>query len=305
LFSCDGEYWAVIAQCFHFGVPSFIIIWAMYMEKSWSKQPASAGHWSLFLKKKLFPLIRIYLFWSLLYFLITANWNTLTVQTMITKHSLGYGWSGQYFIIILFQLLLLFPVLRWIYARRSLYYIFTILSFLLYVLYGYGFESLPSILVKTGRLPFFLWVVYVFAGISMAKPNVLRPNLAMVLLLPLIPLEWIWVNSQELEYLSYVLPSVLIGSVVLCLVLVKRGINYKKSLLTDTIHYVGSRTMTIFVANPLVIIMLDSLFPDVRFGCESIFGEVLAYLLATTLVLGICLLIERLIAKVGLKGIIN
>ncbi len=127
----------------------------------------------------------------------------------------------------------------------------------------------------------------------------------MVLLLPLIPLEWIWVNSQELEYLSYVLPSVLIGSVVLCLVLVKRGINYKKSLLTDTIHYVGSRTMTIFVANPLVIIMLDSLFPDVRFGCESIFGEVLAYLLATTLVLGICLLIERLIAKVGLKGIIN
>jgi|GEM_PF-4378718 hypothetical protein len=63
--------------------------------------------------------------------------------------------------------------------------------------------------------------------------------------------------------------------------------------------------MTIFVANPLVIIFLKYLIPLDALSCKSAPLQLLVLLFTSVLILGVCLLIERIIARVGLKGILN
>ncbi len=88
---------------------------------------------------------------------------------------MGYGWSGQYYSLILFQLLLLYPILRKVYDHKVLRYL--VLAFLgvLYLIYVYGFEFVPPLIKKFGRLPFLFWLPYVFAGIALARAQKKKP----------------------------------------------------------------------------------------------------------------------------------
>ena len=91
-------------------VPYFITLFCYFMEKSLTK---NENHMSIYVgrfNKLLIP----FLSWSLMYFILTANFSYLVLNPIkiFTMYWSGYGWSGQYFFILLFQLIIVFPLIR-------------------------------------------------------------------------------------------------------------------------------------------------------------------------------------------------
>ncbi|HEY2584815.1 MAG TPA: acyltransferase, partial [Tepidisphaeraceae bacterium] len=91
---------------FRYDVGAFVAIAAYLASRSTSAQ--SLGYWPA-VGKRLSRLWMPFLVWSLLYFACNADWRTLTPTKLLTRHFLGYGWSGQYYFLILFQLALIQP----------------------------------------------------------------------------------------------------------------------------------------------------------------------------------------------------
>lgn len=115
IFGTTSIFQKSIEYLFKFAVPCFLIIWAYFYEISYSKRKGKERIKYTISKFK--HLLYIYLIWGTIYFFLTVDWNTITSIKIITKHFLGYGWSGQYFLLILFQLFILFPILRIIVVR--------------------------------------------------------------------------------------------------------------------------------------------------------------------------------------------
>lgn len=86
---------------FRYDVGAFVAIAAYLAARSTSVQ--SLGYWPA-VGKRLARLWMPFLVWSLLYFACNVDWRILTPTKLLTRHFLGYGWSGQYYFLILFQL---------------------------------------------------------------------------------------------------------------------------------------------------------------------------------------------------------
>lgn len=303
MLGCGSSVSEVFTQLFRFGVGSFILIWAYFFERAWSKR--SKPERKKYLQEKLFHLIQVYLIWSVLYFLLTADWATLTPVGVLTRHFMGYGWAGQYFFIILIQLMLLYPLLRWIYDRQLFRYVALGLLAMVYYLWSYHFAELPGFLTKIGRLPFFFWVPYLFAGVALSRWRGRKLSFLFGGLLLLIPLEYLWLDRLNLPHLEYIIVSIPVATIALGFAFLTNKINFKNERVTAATHFVGSNTMTVFVANPLFIITYGYFFPRNLFHCSSIVGNVLIPFIAVFSVLAMCLLLVRIIEKTGLKGIVN
>lgn len=303
MLGCGSGISEVFTQIFRFGVGSFVLVWAHFFEQSWSKRSKSER--KNYLKEKLSHLVQVYLIWSLLYLALTADWATLTPVKVLTTHFMGYGWAGQYFFIILIQLILLYPVLRWVYERKVLRYASYGLLVVLYYVWTYHFTELPGMLTKIGRLPFYFWVPYVFAGIALSRWRGRTISMLIGLLLLLIPLEYDWLSSLNLSHLEYIILSIPVATIALCFSLVTNNISIANERMNAAVHFVGGNTMTVFVANPLIIISYGYFFPRNVFHCSSAIGNFLVPFIAALLVFTLCLVLAKLIARTPLKGIVN
>lgn len=242
-----------IKDSFRFAVPCFIILWAYFFFKSYIKKND--------LEKKQYRydrfihLFRVYLIWSLLYFVLTADWQNLTFQNIITTHFMGFGWAGQYFFIILFQLILLAPLFLAIYKRKVLYIAAIAIVFIIYVIYGYYYEILPEFLKKIGIKPFVFWLPYVFLGFYLSKLKISIINKFWLFIPLLIGLEFFIMEYFQKNHSVYITPSVLIIS-SLFVVFVLNSNSFKfPSIIEKLIKFIASNTLIIFVVNPLLILI--------------------------------------------------
>ena len=122
-FGTDGGF---INYYFHWAVPVFIIISTYFFIKSDIKKHNS---YSNSCKKRFIGLFVPYIFFSLIYFFLTSEPN-ISILKIITRHFTGYGWTGQYFFIIMLQLVFVFPL----FSRFKISNLSVVLAFAIYLL---------------------------------------------------------------------------------------------------------------------------------------------------------------------------
>jgi hypothetical protein len=306
IMSCKSVVTDNFIALFRFGVPCFILLWAFYFEKSMAKKNGKEQF--LYIKKRLIHLIIVFVIWSLLYFLISIDWPKLTLENVRTTKFIDYGWPGRYFLTVLFQLLPLYPIVRWLYNFKVLKYAMYAGLVAIYLAYAYMTYNncMPDILQKIGYKLFVFWLPYVFVGIELARRPAVKLSFYFWLILLIIPIEYnIIISNGAVEYPSYVLPGLMIASIIFCIALLQNPITVSKPWLSNTLSYIGKNTMTIFVTNPLVIIILKLLLPKNLEFCETIGGKILMPFVSSIIILCICLLFVELFKKIRLNGIVN
>lgn len=299
LLGTESDFQIYAANLFRFCVPCFITIWAYFFEMSYQKKEPNQRR--KYIMDKFFHLFIVFALWSLMYFFISVDWNTVTLRDLVTKHFSGYGWSGQYFFIILFQLLLFYPVIRWIYLNKFAFRVSVITIIILYILEGYFYNLFPDMILKLSDRPFVFWIPYVFAGIALTKQKTKKLNPLFISTLLLIPIESLLMGFDRPS--AYVTFSVLIASIILCLTILPMNIN-TTPVLDKIISHIGKNTMIIFVANPIVILLLDLAIPNDIFS-NSIIWKIIESFLTTSLIISICLILNWIIEKIKLDGILK
>jgi fucose 4-O-acetylase-like acetyltransferase len=291
------------ANIFRFCVPCFIILWAYYFEKSYLKKNTDQRR--EYIIKRFIHLFKVFFIWSILYFVISAEWEMLTFKNTITTHFSGFGWSGQYYFIILFQLLITYPVIRKLYFIKLARIIVLVVSIVLYIIWGYFNEFIPDVVLKISNRFFIYWVPYVFVGISLASNELRKVKLYFALSVIFIAIEFSFLENFKMKHDSYLTPAVILGSILFFISVFKNGFIERTAILEKAIHYLGSNTLTIFIANPLVIIILKFLIPACIVDLAKSLGIVFSPLLSTSIIVLFCLLIAEFIKKIKLNGHIN
>lgn len=259
-----------------------------------------------FLLSKIKYLFIIYISWSVFYFFIIFDGSDGSIIKILTKHFLGFGWSGQYYFLILFQLIIFSGLIYRLYDfffLRILTLSFVIFS---YFMYNYN-NSLVSVFYKIGDKFFIYWIPYIFLGIWLSRLK--QFNIRYKFLLPIfllspifIPLEAYFTNYNfNSSYLTF---SGLISSSLFSIFFFNYNVNIFSGKFEKIISYVGSRTMIIFVANPIFVIFYSMLFRE-HIEFESLFFSVCAPFFSTIIVIISCLFLNKIISKSRLNGFIN
>lgn len=282
-----------IDPCLRFCVPVFIGLWGHYAESSARRHPerTSSGH----LASRFVQLFVPYAFWSVVYFFIgprVREWNTTPIHTIVGGWMGGGLWAGQYFFIIMFQLLLLFPLLRasrpetgaglWLWGGLGLFAVFE-----------FFLVGIRPLALVWDRLPL-QWLPYAAVGVALARgwrpPLDLTPFAWICLgaaLLAVAPVENALLESRGPVRSPYCLMTVYLGSLaLLAAVLPSREPGFPGGGLSHAASFVGRRTLPIFVLNPLVIqaLTLAGLrIPTQGMGPQALHG------VAVGLVIALCI----------------
>lgn len=249
---CNSNIQEFFKGTFRFCVPFFITIWAFFFEKGLCGRN-NRNEQNLYIKNKLYNLIKIYIFWSLLYFLIETNWTDLTIKKNFLSH-LIYGWMGQYFIIILLQLIVFYKFIRVTYNKTYIRNVFLVFIFGLYLIRMFLPTILNNNFLSITYLPFFYWLPYVYLGIAISRNKIVTYKYFYYLFF-LIPLEFLLLQYYKITTLVYITIGVLLGSFALSIFAINTKQTIRSKRLTKFISFVGRNTMTIFLVNPLVIIL--------------------------------------------------
>lgn len=281
-----------------FCVPVFIFLWAYFMEKSILK----GGNKHVL--PRFYRLFIPFAFWSLIYFVLTADFRSISLADVITKHWSGYGWAGQYYFIILFQLILLFPILR----RISLSIVkflpaIYILSFLFYAIVAYSGWFDIVILAKIKDRAFIYWLPYVVLGVIYAHQNIFKskvPVIIAVFSIVLIPLEMYLFHPQTVS--GYLLPGVFLVTLLLLNSIMEAKIRYEmlSPWLANLIRKLAGYTLGIFCLNPLIFIVLHPVFESVGLSFQFVGCSVVVPFFSALIVLVLCVLIIFLLKRIRL-----
>jgi fucose 4-O-acetylase-like acetyltransferase len=244
---------------FRFGVPVFVGLWAFYLEKALSRRRPETH--ARFLVQRMVELAVPYLAWTLLYIekFYASRWSATPLHTIVGGWFGGYGWSGQYYFVILFQLTLLFPLLRRCVAQVPTLPVIAA-GVALNVLAGYWLLDHRWIGAVGDRL-FIYWIPYVVMGIALARGQFRRtPGLVMVAVLLLLaaPFE----TESPSEHSAYLASTVTIASLLLLVAAVAADraapARSNPGLLARGIAFMGRNTFAIFVGNVAMLEVLKS-----------------------------------------------
>ncbi|GAA4356760.1 hypothetical protein GCM10023165_50100 [Variovorax defluvii] len=236
---------------FRFGVPVFIGLWAYYLEKALARRPRETH--GAYLLQRLVELGVAYIAWTLLYLgkFYEGRLAATPLHTVVGGWFGGYGWSGQYYFVILFQLTLLFPLLRrWVADAPTLPVIAAGVA--LNVAAGYWLFEHRFISAVGDRL-FVYWIPYVAMGIALARGELGRkPGLAIVGLLLLLaaPIE----SALFTEHSAYLSLTVTMASLLLLASAIAAdrapvAAARPPGIIGRAVALVGRNTFSIYVAN--------------------------------------------------------
>jgi surface polysaccharide O-acyltransferase-like enzyme len=238
-----------------FCVPAFIILFAYFTELSSRSSEGWYYHASR-IRSLLIP----FFFWSVLYFLIQADWSRLTPSSLLTTHFSGFGWAGQYFFILLFQIILLFPFLQKLAGNELTTYGIIFATLPLFIWLGYFPETLPSTLHKLSLRPVPYWFAYVIIGILSARRKIPAIPAWTLLFVLLLPLENHLLTTTGIKSDPYIRPGVFLGSAIITLTFLSKTRFGIASIpwVRQTVEFIAPHTMGIFVLNPLFTLAIRS-----------------------------------------------
>jgi surface polysaccharide O-acyltransferase-like enzyme len=290
------------AEMFGYCVPVFIGVWAYHYEKGLERR---ADAW-LYAGQRFTRLLLPYAFWTVLYLCLNYSverWTTTPIHTILGGWFGGYGWAGQYFFIILFQLTLIFPVVRrWV--REDLLIPIAIVGLLFNVFADYVlFKNV--IISQLSHRPFIYWIPYMLIGIALARGLPTKAwLLGFVLSLFAAPYEMAYFLKTNLGASGYLLASVSLGAASILLSVGPRRTSRAPkttSWFVDGVIYVGRNSMPIFLSNPLFIELFRKFIVPV--GSEP--GK---FLLTLTVVVGAIsggLILNGILRRLGLGAVVG
>lgn len=297
----------VTLPTFRFCVPIFILMWAYFAEKSVSNRDNKEKYFL----SRFFKLLIPFLFWSMTYFLISGSYNNLSLSKIISMYWSGYGWSGQYYFILLFQLTPVFVIIRTfnIYSEKMFLPII-ILSVLFYS--GITYSSLFTIglVNKIGDRLFIYWLPYVILGITFARTKILQtltiPLTISIFLLLLIPLEVYFLHSNVIGLSPYLFPSVFVASFFLLVAVInfKSNSEVNPKIVTCS-NLIAKNTLGIFCINPLVILILKPKLAQLRFTYEFWGSSIIFTIVTTVFVMILCLALTSTLKLLKLEKLVT
>lgn len=300
---------------FRFCVPIFISISFFLLEQRLISEER-VGYISIeaFLKKRLPRLVVPYLFWTCVYIIINHKSTYPSISKFITNHWIGFGWSGQYYFVVLMALTVIYPWLRTVDLSQKMLGIIAIFTIFLYLPFNY-----TSVFCKDRncmQLPF-LYLFYMFLGIYLArkyeeiKARFQRVNLhlrlSLVLASPLfIVLEESLLGNLDSGRRVYFRASTMLASYLILVIFSSfedslskaKSINYLSS-------YLSSWSLGIFCINPLIIGMFE------RFNLKILNQQmdfslvVLLSFLVSFIVIALSILMSFIISQVGAKILVK
>ena len=295
----------ITSELFRVAVPLFIVFFSYFLEKNLSSV-STKKEYNDILKQKFFLLFLPYAFFTILYFFILNDLSLIKPRELITGYWSGYGWSGQYFFIVLFQLILVFPLLQKI-VNVKLIYIITI-SLFLYLIMSYIFCNLSFVSKLSDRI-FIYWLPYAILGILLYRNIDLFKNIANKLILFtifLIPTEFFIFNYFNIVHSSYVLVSILVSSSLIAIYFIVNE-NIIKKYLPDYLKklsiYISNKTLGIFVLNPLFIFLLKPFYSFIQ--VENFLIDSIMIFLFSILIFILCILTIEILSRTFIKKLIS
>lgn len=259
------------AGIFRFSVPVFVGLWAFYLERSWMRGETYQRMYMGFRR-----LIIPYALWTLLYLSIKYTIEevmAMPLHTLIGGQLGGFGWPGQYFFVLLFQMLFLFSLIRAVMSAKTVWLL--IMIGLLFNAVATYMLSSNEVVVKLGYRVFIYWLPYAFMGIALAR-GYMTPNRLLLIpalgLLVLAPIELARLD----EFASYIAPTVAVASVLLLAAIApslmplhglsgvakkwskSRLLGYAKAV----VEVLGRNTFVIFVSNVLFLALARLLWGE-------------------------------------------
>lgn len=305
----SGSIKPLLTGCFRWAVPVFLMLTAYFVALSVQRSP-EVRLWP-FLTQRYAKLWPPFVAYSALYALLTVDWQHLTAITLLTKHFSGYGWAGQYFFILLFQLL---PVAYWL-ARRPLsargVVGITVLTLGVYSLVWHCLRD-HAVWTKIGERPIIYWLPYAAWGVYLAQTRPgwmpwlqqrLHPAAGVMALL-ILPWLASWGAQPAGSLSAYLAPSVLLTSMLM----LPLGLVLFQGLHAPLISYAGRHSMVIFCLNPLWTFVwqrlgLFSRLPDDG-HVDVLLWRTLASVIAVAATMFMCLLTGEVFKRVGLKALV-
>ena len=294
-----------VSDIFRFAVPAFVVTWAYFFELGIQRRRERLVPYATARFKHLFV---VFTFWSVIYFALNADWNNLTLLSSVTKHWSETGWSGQYFSIVLFQLVLIFPFLSYMFNHPVLRSIALVFCLMVYGWVGYFEWSVPPVILKFGYRPFVYWIPHVFLAIYLTRTESKPISFLAVCMLLIIPLESYFLKGNGMTHLPYVTTGILISSLIATVPFLTQHSREQPKAAQSFISFVGGNTMTVFVVNPLVIMLLNKIAlqeKTSRFIMHGVLFDCALPFVSTCLVLLLSLSIATIINKTPFKGVVN
>ncbi|MDY3561939.1 acyltransferase [Gemmata sp. JC673] len=249
------------ADALRFCVPVFLSIWAYHYDQGLSRRQDRvwAYAWQRFIR-----LLIPYAFWTAVYlplFHPLSEWQSTPLSIIVNGWLGGYGWSGQYFFIILFQLTFLFPLLHRYTSPISLWVVLAV-GVICNPLADYFLFRSYAVSGIGDRL-FVYWLPYVFIGIALARgtiqPMPLLIPMAAALLLAPTELAQLLLTVPRAS--PYMILSVTVGSIAILLAMgpTTRDPSPRQLRWRQMIQYVGRNSFSIFLAHLLFLKLGDAL----------------------------------------------
>lgn len=278
-------------------VPVFVFLFSYFLEKSILKRGTKS------IRRRFIKLFVPFICWSTIYFLIIADFKNLSITAAITKYWSGYGWAGQYYFVILFQIMALFVFVRKISSllinHVSMVYLFSIIMFLI-ASYSKIFDI--SIIEKIGERGIIYWLPYAILGIIHAHKDIFRypSKYFFFLLIIFMPIEVFYLHLGTLR--PYLTTTVFLSSMLLITWLIDvKSLTIKNSWISNCINYIANNTLGIFCINPLIVITADPIMKSLNLHLQFPGCTIITPIISTLFVLVICLIIIKLlkILKLG------
>lgn len=295
----------ITSELFRVAVPLFIVFFSYFLEKNLSSV-STKKEYNDILKQKFFLLFLPYAFFTILYFFILNDLSLIKPRELITGYWSGYGWAGQYFFIILFQLILIFPLLQKIVNIKLVY--ITVVSLFLYITMSYAFWDL-SIVSKLSDRIFIYWVPYAILGVLLYRNIDLFKNISnkfIIFSIILIPIEFFIFNYLNIVHSPYVIFSVLVSSSLIAIYFIVNENIIKISLpnyLKILSIYISNKTLGIFVLNPLFIFLLKPFYSFIQ--VENFLIDSIMIFLFSILIFILCILTIEILSRTFIKKLIS
>ena len=286
----------VVFDTFAFAVPVFVTIWAYFLERSLSRTDAP---WDV-IRRRFIALLVPYMFWSAAFCVLAGTYRGVSPSTLINGIFLGYGWAGQGFLLLLLQLLPLFPFLRpLITTRRTV--VLCVLTVPIFALFGYILWKI-RVVERVGYRPFFYWLPYVFIGVTAARlPRPARDWRFVPLALALLSLPAVedhFLRATGHYHGTYTTPATFLATLGVLYVFY---VGCRGLAAPATLVFIGQNTFGIYVLNPWFV-HFGTAWLQGRFSAKGwpIVDDAVMPVLSVGLIVAGCLLVTVTLRRIGL-----
>ena len=249
-----------------FAVPAFLFISALVM--TYQVENIEKVNWIKFISKKIFKVLSALILWSIIYLIYSGNINTLTPTSALKYLCLGSASYHLYFIPLIIELYLLFPLIYFIGNNIGKIKLNTKLSFIICLVVASVIQYYFTIIFRLNifkTFPYFATIIFsytlpiilgVWIGFNYSKiKNFFNKYFITLLIFLTVIAAYYYVNF---EFINYRYKTTLLFSplywslIILTLTYLLRYIKESRLL-----NKISKNSFIIYLAHPLILSILN------------------------------------------------